>query len=503
MTVKRIVCSLLCAAALLSCTFSVSAAPYRSYLFERETDTALNSPAAAVPDGTVSGITLGVGSFKEPGDIFEDKSGNIYILDSGNSRIVCLDEKLKNIRFVLKTENEFDFTGARGIFVNEGYIYIADTANARILKFTVPESGFSADVFATAEIIKPAGLILENDTVFKPLKLAVDSMDRIFTVCEGVYDGLIELAPDGAFLAYVGSNKISLSFGERLWRMFATREQWNASEKTVPVEFSNITPDSEGFMFTTARGNSDGSLMIRRLNLSGADVLNSDEDTVLGDKGLTPEDDGTYFVDVAVGGSEMFAGLDQTRGRVFVYNGDCEFLFEFGGLGSQVGCFKNPTALLWLSDNRFCVLDASAGEITLFRPTKYGSTLLSSVVNEVSGNYGAAREDYDAVLSMNSNNEYAYSGKGKQYYRNGDYKKALYYLKLGNNKQYYSKAFTEYRKEILNVAIPVFIICVIVLTVLLLSVSLYKKLRAAKKRIADIKEMSLKIRERREKEKSI
>ena len=486
---KRIVCSLLCAAALLSCTFSVSAAPYRSYLFERETDTALNSPAAAVPDGTVSGITLGVGSFKEPGDIFEDKSGNIYILDSGNSRIVCLDEKLKNIRFVLKTENEFDFTGARGIFVNEGYIYIADTANARILKFTVPESGFSADVFATAEIIKPAGLILE--------------MDRIFTVCEGVYDGLIELAPDGAFLAYVGSNKISLSFGERLWRMFATREQWNASEKTVPVEFSNITPDSEGFMFTTARGNSDGSLMIRRLNLSGADVLNSDEDTVLGDKGLNSGDDGTYFVDVAVGGSEMFAGLDQTRGRVFVYNGDCEFLFEFGGLGSQVGCFKNPTALLWLSDNRFCVLDASAGEITLFRPTKYGSTLLSSVVNEVSGNYGAAREDYDAVLSMNSNNEYAYSGKGKQYYRNGDYKKALYYLKLGNNKQYYSKAFTEYRKEILNVAIPVFIICVIVLTVLLLSVSLYKKLRAAKKRIADIKEMSLKIRERREKEKSI
>lgn len=85
-------------------------------------------------------------------------------------------------------------------------------------------------------------------------------MDRIFTVCEGVYDGLIELAPDGAFLAYVGSNKISLSFGERLWRMIATREQWNASEKTVPVEFSNITPDSEGFMFTTARGNSDGSL---------------------------------------------------------------------------------------------------------------------------------------------------------------------------------------------------------------------------------------------------
>ena len=35
------------------------------------------------------------------------------------------------------------------------------------------------------------------------------------------------------------------------------------------------------------------------------------------------------------------------------------------------------------------------------------------------------------------------------------------------------------------------------------AVSLYKKLRAAKKRIADIKEMSLKIRERREKEKSI
>lgn len=42
----------------------------------------------------------------------------------------------------------------------------------------------------------------------------------------------------------------------------------------------------------------------------------------------------------------------------------------------------------------------------------------------------------------------AYSGLGKASYRDGDYKEAMGLFKLGNNTDWYSRAYKEYRKTV-------------------------------------------------------
>lgn len=484
-----------------SFNFNISAAtPYQSYLYASETDEIVVAPAAAVPQKIISGFDFGVGAFVEPSDLFQSEDGAIFLLDSGNARIVCIDENLQTIKYILKSTDTFNFSGAQGLFVSKDSIYVADTNNARILKYNRPNDQKSADYISdNAIVIAPKGVMFESETVFNPIKLVVDDMNRLFVVAKGVYNGLMEFSEDGSFLAYVGANKIKLSLGEQLWKMFATRAQWDASAKTVPVEFSNITIDSEGFMFTTSRSNYDDSLMIRRLNLSGKDVLLSDDDTKLGDIALKPEEKATYFVDVAIGDDNVFAGLDQTRGRIFVYNEECQLLFQFGAIGTQVGCFQSPAALLWLPDGRFCVLDSLTGEMSVFTMTEYGNLILDCIHFETEGNYDKAKNCYKQVLSINANNEYAYSGIGKQYYREGDYKNALKYLKLGNQREYYSKAFIKYRKQILDKIIPVVVVVIAAIVVLTITISLIKGIKKAREQIREIRVLSKKIIERKQK----
>lgn len=46
------------------------------------------------------------------------------------------------------------------------------------------------------------------------------------------------------------------------------------------------------------------------------------------------------------------------------------------------------------------------------------------------------------------NYDMAYSGLGKASYRDGDYKEAMGLFKLGNNTDWYSRAYKEYRKTV-------------------------------------------------------
>jgi tetratricopeptide (TPR) repeat protein len=48
----------------------------------------------------------------------------------------------------------------------------------------------------------------------------------------------------------------------------------------------------------------------------------------------------------------------------------------------------------------------------------------------------------------------ANSGIGKALYRNGNYKEAMEYFKNAHDKEWYSKAYKEYRKEWIASAVP-------------------------------------------------
>ncbi|HBI74118.1 MAG TPA: gluconolactonase, partial [Lachnospiraceae bacterium] len=96
------------------------------------------------------------------------------------------------------------------------------------------------------------------------------------------------------------------------------------------------------------------------------------------------------------------------------------------------------------------VLDASRNAIFVFEPTSYGSNINQAVGLRYNGDETKAVAVWKKVLEMDSNNEMAYSGIGKAYLSSGENKKAMYYLKMGVNKEYYSIAYKRYRNELLR-----------------------------------------------------
>jgi len=52
------------------------------------------------------------------------------------------------------------------------------------------------------------------------------------------------------------------------------------------------------------------------------------------------------------------------------------------------------------------------------------------------------------VLQDNANYDMAYTGLGKAAYRNGEYEEAMELFQLGNNVDWYSRSYKEYRKTV-------------------------------------------------------
>lgn len=474
----------------------VCASAYPSYTYEKQTARALKSPAAMVPETVITAQDFGVGKMNDPADVFSDSNGRVYILDSGNSRIICFDASFKKILFLISgtdisNDPGFSFKGAQGIFVNDTDIYIADTNNGRIIRCPLPDESFR--MTGKSEIITPKDLLWDTSkTPFRPGKIVADRMGRMFVVANGVFEGLLEISAEGDFLSYVGANKVSMSALDYFRRMFATRKQWEAMAKQIPVEFSNVFIDSDEFIYTTAKGQT-GEVGIRRLNLNGANILRIKPEQFFGDHfGYTAELNRTeepFFIDVAAGPDETFAGLDKTSGRVFVYDSDCNLMFQFGGNGGAEGTFLSPNSLVWLPDNRIGVLDIRNADFTVFRTTDYGDLILSAVESEFKGEYESAAESYKQILVMNANSELPYIGFGKQLYRQGMYKEAMPYFKLGNDREYYSRAYEKHRKELMSTFIPI-VIALILLIVLIAGVfSLVKGIQKARLKIDGIRKI--------------
>ena len=118
---------------------SVSAsAPYESYIYNYWEET-VAVPAAYVPVRSVTGRIWASGSFGAQRYACV-RGGNIYVLDSGNKRIVCLDEAWNVVRVIdafMNEGKEDGFANPSGIFIDgDENIYVADTDHQRVVVLT-------------------------------------------------------------------------------------------------------------------------------------------------------------------------------------------------------------------------------------------------------------------------------------------------------------------------------------------------------------------------------
>ncbi|WP_157794167.1 NHL repeat-containing protein [Paenibacillus donghaensis] len=442
--------------------------PYESYNYNYWEE-AVPAPAAYIPDRTLSGKDLGVGDFRDPGDMVVAASGLIYIVDSGNGRIVCLDSDWKVNKVISGFDNQGKadtFKNPSGLYVNhEGNLFVADTDNGRIVVL-------SQDGVLLRMIEQPQSDILPADFKFIPVKVTVDQAERVYVIAKGIFEGIMQFDQNGDFIGYVGTNKVKRDYTEYVWRMLSTKAQKAQMALFVPTEFSNIDVDSKGFLYAT---NIDpGSKEpIKRLNPSGEDVLKRfGYFDIKGDIRFRLSVGPSKFTDIKVLANGMYSALDANQGKVFTYNDEGDLLYVYGGKGNQVGTFKIPVAVEFSGGNQL-VLDRGKGNIVIFKPTRFGTRVNQAVGYHYNGEDAQAVPVWREVLQLNSNYDIAYIGIGKSLLMEKNNKEALEYFELGMDRDGYSVAFKRYRREVMQEHFGTFLTAIMVLAAVWIAFKLF------------------------------
>lgn len=427
------------------------------------------APAAYKATSLWNGESMGIGPLKEPSDLHVTADKQIYLLDTGNNRVVILNQQFELVRMItsyVHEGKEETFQNPQGLFVtDEKQLFVADTGNQRVVHL-------DQDDKLVKVIESPESELLQDPFKFEPVRVVVDKAQRIYVMAAGVFDGFMEFNANGEFTSFIGANRVFFSPVEYFWKMLSTQAQRSQMVMFTPTEFSNLDINDEGFLYAT---NSQMENNVRKLNARGGDILREEGYfPPEGDIRFMKADGPTRLVDIDVADSEIYAILDANRGRIFTYNGDGHFMYVFGGLGNQLGEFHTPVALERVGDD-YLILDKALGEITVFQSTEYGRTLNEAVRAYYKGDEEQAHTLFQQTINMNANLEFAYAGIGKALIRQGDYGEAMKYFKQSMDQKGYSKAFLLYRKQVLREHFTAIMTGMLGLVIVALLIKKYRK----------------------------
>lgn len=446
--VKRLISVLTAAILLTAFAPSVAAAvPYKSYNYDSY-GTAVESANIYEPYSVLNGESINVGEFSAPSDIFV-KGDTLYILDSGNNRIVRynLVDELSVECAITNNGNEIELNKATGLYVDSSdNLYIADSGNQCV---------WISDLNGKVEkiITKPDTEYFGENLEFLPRKVVGDSIGNIYVQCTGVYEGLIIFDEDFEFCGFFGSEKVQTTaelLRSYFWKQFMTGDQKDAMANYVPSEIYSMDMSSENFLFTITPGNFLGgnyvketSDSIRCLNPKGSDIL---ENFMSKDVERAFNNDNRYlnFIDISYSENGFINVIDNKQGRVYQFDNNMQLVSAFGGLGDYRGTFQQPIAVENHGDD-ILVLDSIKNTVTCFSLTETGKAVHKALTLYNNGNYSASLEPWYEVMETNPNFQLAYIGVGNALFNEGEYKKAMEYYEIARDTTGYSNAFREYR----------------------------------------------------------
>lgn len=450
---RKLLCCLLLAALVGSMIPSAHAQDtFNSYTYD-EWDESQKAPAGYAPVMVKNGMEIGTGNWKTPSDFFMDDDGLLYVADTGNNRLIVLNEDLELqeiIETVTMNGEEIALEDVQGLYVSDdGVIYACQTSLSRILLIK--------DKQVIGTIDKPVSSLIPEDFNFAPTKVGIDVYGRAFVLSKGCYSGLLQYDLDGSFMGFFGANKVEVTADvlfSYMWKSILSDEQRAAMASILPIEYSNVDCGDDGFVYTSTVGTQLPKSQVKKLNPLGNNVYFAvgNEEFNFGDEEITyNKTNPNYpsFIDVKVDEDGFIFAIDLTSSRVFVRDQEANLISVFGGYGQQTGTFNTPVAVECRGE-RVYVLDRLKNNITVFEPTEYGSLVRQAVLAYDLGNYSEAEQLWKQVLQRNANSTLAYNGIGKALAQENRYEEAMQYLRLSGDRYSYSRSFGKNRLELVR-----------------------------------------------------
>lgn len=440
------------------------------------------SPDAYTPYKTYHAKDIGLAgaNLDNLTDIEVDDKNNVYLADPGNNRILILDPYLQYKSAIQTFVNEEGIRDKlaepNGVFVTAEKIFVADTNNSRIVVFDRNGSFLY-------QLREPQSTVFPTGSIYKPIAIAVDNAERIYVVSSTTYMGVIVLDSQGEFQNFIGSQTVSVSALELMWRSFMSAKQRALTKKNVSTEYNNITIDEDGFVYVTTSSIKEESQYtsirgdttyapVKKLNASGTDVMTHNGffgpygEVATNAIGRSTNETGvSRVVDAAVGPEGTWSLIDDKRSRVYTYDDSGNLLFAFGAKGQMLGNLSTVSGITY-QDSKILLLDKSDASITVFNRTEYGDVLISALQHNNDRQYDLAVSDWETILQYNNNFDTAYIGIGQSYFRSGNWSKAMEYFDFAADTDNYNNAFKMWRQEWISkyaLVIPVVIIVFFIL----------------------------------------
>ena len=396
-------------------------APYASYTVDGY-GSVIATQTAYLPYRTITKI--GTESLLGPTDFTLLKDGTMYVLDSGNARVVIGDENGE----LVGTFGEGILVSPKGMYVTPDRVtYVADREARSI--FVFDKDGELIHTYT-----RPQEPMYGETQDFIPLKIVVNQAGTMYVICESNTNGVVEISPveDGTFLGYFGTNSTNSSIITIIWRAVLTDAQRAKMRSNIPSTPDNMAIDDKGIIYTVTRGEGKGSL--KRLNIAGVNMLD-------------PDSYDQVPAAVAVGNHDNCFVVSQ-QGFIYEYNNEGQLLFVFGGKddGQQrIGLASKAEAIQVGTDDKLYVLDSDKAQIQVFTPTEFTGYLHDALYLYSKGRYEESKEPLSKVLEMNNLFDYANMAMGKVLYKEEDYQGALHYARLSKDLEGYSDAYWEVR----------------------------------------------------------
>ncbi len=351
-----------------------------------------------------------------------------------------------------------------GVYVDsEGDIFIADTNNARILHLS-PEGEY-VEMFVEPE----SDTFDYEDHPFQPYKVYVNSVYNIYVINFADYHGFITLDANNTFLGYVAASKIDYDFWYNVQKFIYSKEVMEMIEaRTTPPYFSNfVISKYDSLIYAVAEN--DKKDQIKKLTPAGNNVYPTG---VYGSTGIDQSGKGTFasFKDIAVGNTGLVYAADGATMEIYIYDSEGSSVAVIGGQGNYKGTFGNISAIDIDSDSNLYVLDQEKNTIQVMEPTKFMQKVMEASALYSDGKYAEALSPWEEVLSMHNTYSLAVRGIAKAKYGELEYTEAMELYKLALDREGYSDAYYEYRLDYFreHFTVVVIIIILVVVAVILL-----------------------------------